>query len=412
MPNRSGLTSDRGALPYDILTRVLQDFWNLLGEDDPATPFAQLLGLRLVSKAWSRAIISTYFVGIDLHHARRAKTILDNWTDAIYGPGVPCPVKRLRIVNLWYEEAGLEAEYDAEEDLPPVLMDQAVRLIEMLGCNIEKLFIDFTSSMGAPPSMVKALKALKALKVLHITHPGSCSRTIWDYPGGGSLTEGIYDLKSLGDLLSAVPQIESLKLEHNDLEGFELQPNALPNLKHFSCRTHHENIEGLTHLCETAKNSLKSIQLFSDGVQEDIDPIFIPIKDSLEGCFTAYLDQISSALEMEFPKLRVLGTQHPPRGRGSGMSWLGWPMLKNVRTLFMLDFLTRDYWTGILKAVEVNAFEIAPNLKHVILAESFKKTDPKIVEAFKSKGIQCHFKPMMSPEEVMEWDSKLDNPLN
>ncbi|EGG12392.1 uncharacterized protein MELLADRAFT_59040 [Melampsora larici-populina 98AG31] len=394
--DESDFKTDRGALPYEIITRILADFWGLLDNKDSTSPSAQLLGLRLVSKAWSTAIISTYFVYIHLHHAKRAKTLLDNWTDALYAPGLLCPVKRLRIDNLWYAEAGLEAECDTEE----VLMDQA-------------LILDFTYSMGAPPSMVKAVKALKALNELHITHPGSCSRTIWEHPGGGSCTEGIYDLKSLGKLLSAVSQIKSLKLEHNDLEGLRLKPNALPNLKHFRFTTHPENIEGLTHICETAKNSLKCVQVFSDGHQEDIDPIFEPIKDSLEACFTAFLDQFSrSALEMEFPKLRILGTQHPPRGVGSGLNWLNWPMLQNVRTLFMLDFLTRDYWKGILKSAEVNAFEKVPNLKHIILANSIRKIDPQIVEAFKSRGIQCHFTPMLSPEEVMEWDSKLHNPLN
>lgn len=135
MPNDTDpppFTPPNGTLPFEILTCILEHFaFELCGHPIHIGPTSsdssegsdsssgaassssrlslspsQFLNFRLVCKAWSEAVISIYFRDILLDNSKRAKIILDNWTDAIYGPNLPCPVRRLSIRNMWFARQG------------------------------------------------------------------------------------------------------------------------------------------------------------------------------------------------------------------------------------------------------------------------------------------------------------------
>lgn len=111
-------------LPYEILTCIVDFFVDLLDEDSESaardfTSSPELLPLRLISKSWSKVIIQTYFHTIRLNNSKRAQIILDNWTDALYGPNLPCPVKQLYIRDLMYNlDPDSKAECKVKGDFP------------------------------------------------------------------------------------------------------------------------------------------------------------------------------------------------------------------------------------------------------------------------------------------------------
>ncbi|EGG12396.1 uncharacterized protein MELLADRAFT_101747 [Melampsora larici-populina 98AG31] len=424
-PNPSPSTPLNGTLPFEILTCILDYFaFELHGQPvriGPTSPDSsegsdssseaassssrlslspsQFLDYRLVCKAWSEAVISIYFRDIRLDNSRRAQIILDNWTDAIYGPNLSCPVRRLSIRNMWYSRQGAIVRC-RDRASPPVVMDQVVPLIKLLGLNLNELSIVYTHSMGVRPAMVKAVQALTHLKELSISH------VPW-----GSYAKGIYDSKSLVDLMAAIPRLECLTIHWSDLGNLPFKPNALSKLRRFSFTSYCNNSKALTHICETAKDSLKVVDISSgDRGQENIGRILKPIQANLEGCFTTVFSVIpTSVLKMEFPKLRVIASWHCPFPLGSELkwlNWLNWPMLQHVRTL--VTPVPQKYWKKALNLAGLNAFQKVPNLKHIIFTGSGVKADPHLTEAFKLRGVQCHCRPKFTTDEIMILWTKLD----
>lgn len=267
-------------------------------------------------------------------------------------------------------------------------MYQATRLIELIGPNLVGLNLQFVISMGASPAMIEAVNALKDLKGLSITYTPCWIET------------GLYDLKSLADMVNAIPQLENLTIhEQWSLDGFRLNPNALSKLKMLSCTYFPNDVESLTHICKTAKDSLKVIRIrrsemidhipsHGDG---DIGPILKPIAANLEVCFNeVFTAQMTSlVLEMEFPKLRMFGSHDLPEEIGSKLDWLDCPMLRNLETIVMPYISTKDYWKEALESAGIDAFQKVPKLKHMIFTGG-PKTDPQLVEAFQLRGIRCH----------------------
>lgn len=107
---------NQNGLPLEILEHILQDFVNRLLETQDreihaprahlnASPYlnlgsyAELIQLRLISKAWSRAVITFYFETISVDNSERANLILNNWKDDLFQPN-HCPVKRISIKNI------------------------------------------------------------------------------------------------------------------------------------------------------------------------------------------------------------------------------------------------------------------------------------------------------------------------
>ncbi|EGG12393.1 uncharacterized protein MELLADRAFT_70627 [Melampsora larici-populina 98AG31] len=115
---------------------------------------------------------------------------------------------------------------------------------------------------------------------------------------------------------------------------------------------------------------------------------------------------------MEFPKLRVVGSFYLDED-GLDMAWLHWPMMRNVRTLVMFDTLTTAYWEEALELAGVKAFRTVPNLKHIIFVSQFDDDmSPELVKAFKTRGVHCHCVPSLPYDEIMELESKLNDPCD
>ncbi|EGG12395.1 uncharacterized protein MELLADRAFT_101748 [Melampsora larici-populina 98AG31] len=411
--DQSPMTPELRGLPVEILTYILDWYvyqFDKSNGDSPkwwlaTRPSCGLLGMRLVCKTWSEAIIKMYFHRMCVHKSKRAKCILDNWNHTMYGSILLCPVRDLTIARLRYEHMGIEGRGEIQESpRPPVTMYEAVRLIERLGINVESLTFEFKYSMGFSPAMIKAVRPLKNLKELDIRYfIGSR-----DWPG-------ICDPESFGNLITAIPRLESLSLQEGwHLDGIRLQPNTLSNLKEFSFNLCPENIKGLAHICQTAKPSLKVIDIRFASEMEHANVAFDPMKAILDHHFIIIRgagDPIpTSVLNMEFPKLRVMGIHHR-EGYTSQTGWLHSPMLQNVRTMVVFH----SYCYGGLRALkfaEVEALRNVPNFRHIIFVGwSDAKVDPDLIQAFKLRGIKCHFVSCLSHVKILELESEFDDTL-
>lgn len=398
-------------LPVEILTYILE-FYVYQFDQEPygrsskywiaRCAASQLLGMRLVCKVWSEAIFKMCFHDVIFRKSKRADTILDNWTHSIYGSVLLCPVRYLCFYRLRYEEMGVQSGCEREESpRPPVTMYQAVRLIERLGLNVEILTLEFDYSMGFPPAMIKAVRPLENLKELHIEHFIASRHA-----------PGICDPKSLADLITAIPRLESLSLREGWLlDGIRLRPDTLSNLKEFTFALYPNNIKGLAHICHTAKDSLKVISVCFEGFMEDDDVTIEPFKAILEGHFTFIQRGVIpiSVLKMEFPQLRVMGINHCEKYTSG---WLHSPMLQNVRTIVIFHSWEPSYPKGALKLADFEAFRTVPHIRHIIfVGRSDAKLDPELSRAFKLRGIQCHFVSYLSHDEILEFESKISDTL-
>ncbi|EGF98165.1 uncharacterized protein MELLADRAFT_118586 [Melampsora larici-populina 98AG31] len=401
-------------LPFEIITYIVDFFVDLLDEDSgsgagSSTSSPKLLPLRLISKSWSKVIIQTYFRTIRLDNSKRVQIILDNWTDALYGPNQPCPVKHLYIGDLMYN---LDPDSKAEckvkvgrKESPPVSIDQAVRLINLLGANIYHLSLAYSWSMGISPAMLEAVKALEDLEELRILHHETYYRK----------SRGTYDSKSLGDLLAVVPQLECLTLRYHKLDGMQLEAISLANLRQFTFTSAQHNAKEIAHICETAKNSLTVVEFHSEGLVNDLDIILAPIQANLEGCFAyGYGCQLpESVLKMEFPKLRVLGRTDCPKQKRYPMDWLDWPMFRNVRTIVQDTYQAEGDWIKTLEPASPECFQVVPKLKLMIftmVGYDMYPISPKMVEVFKKGGVECYYTyetPHLELDDIMELELDL-----
>ncbi|EGG01728.1 uncharacterized protein MELLADRAFT_72928 [Melampsora larici-populina 98AG31] len=423
-----------GRLPFEIIVQILREFVNQSEKNldhyesaarEPylrRSSYTELIKLRLVSKMWSNAVIPFYFETISIDNSKYANLILDNWNDGFFGSNFHCPVKRLTIGRLSLPKEVVQEEEevdckkwkeDAAERANLVTVNQVARLIELLGINLKTLNITFFCSMGVSHELVEACKTIRELKSISILF--DCI-DVDNEPI--NVDTGPIDVDSISRLLSALPRIESLYFGINCVEPMSLEPPALQNLRHYSFMLEWVCLEGICHIIQTSKTTLKIIELLSGSEPtEGVERVFEPIKDTLEGLFTSTsADQIiEHVTEWDFPNLRVIRTHYPPEEVETEIYWLQDPILKNVRTIVTDLDCSEEYWIVALELAGVDALKGAPNFKHIVFTKSehskSQEIDPELVKAFKSHGVQCHFSHELTPDECMELDYQLNGPM-
>lgn len=107
-------------LPFEILVQILRELadqsdnkcdlnTSAASEPDLKRPsYTELIDLRLVSKTWSKALMSFCFETISVDSSQRAKSIIDHWNEDLFKPHFDCPVKTLVIKGLWYHKEEVE----------------------------------------------------------------------------------------------------------------------------------------------------------------------------------------------------------------------------------------------------------------------------------------------------------------
>ncbi|EGG00011.1 uncharacterized protein MELLADRAFT_112230 [Melampsora larici-populina 98AG31] len=403
---QSSTPPDKGWLPYDIVSQIVDIFVSDLGHyryDDHDTSsdeyllhesITELLQLRLVSKTWSEAVIPFAFHSMELHSSKAVQVILDNWSK-IQAPDRPCPVKRLIIQDLFFVDHTNEKSVKGLKSTV-IFMDQAVKLIELIGENLNELTMLFVDGFGIAPNLVKAVKRIKDLKKLCIQDGEG-----YDLPAG-------YVPQSLSDLLVAVPKLQAFTLEYVVLMWFQLKSPALSNLQYFNFRFFPNNLDAIGHIVKTAKESLKIIEYRGDF--KDARLVFGPIANTLEGLITYIVedDIPQSAKNMKFPKLRLFRTRlfREPDRFGRFEHFLNWPIFHSIRTLVLDSYEGAYYLTDHLERGGKSPFENTPNLKHIIFmidesSGGCSAVTLKLVEDLKTYGIRCHMRPESKPEKLM-----------
>lgn len=408
------------SLPYEILNQILTEFVDQLYKESglygeiPSEPYfdklayTELITLRLISKTWSKAVIQFYFHTIVIDCSRRAKLILENWTDTLFGPHLPCPVRRLTIVEVWDSQAEGSNAPSKTSGLGAPSTDQVARLIDLLGPKLHTLNITLKYCMRAPPDLIKAIKTIEELKTLRIS---------FENPR----TAGTYQLDSSSELFSAIPTLKNLSLNFNSLGGFNLNPLALSNLRYFSFPYYKQNLEVISGITRASRNTLKFIEL-DTAIEppEALRQVFEPIKDKLEGLFAnSILDQLSkSVTSMDFPSLRVIGTRSLLLHHLGSKTCLQAPIFKNVRTLIADLPKSETYWIHAFNSRFVNVYNLRKlsNFKHIVFTHQVKHSesrviDPKLVETLKSYGVQCHLTHQLTSDEILDLDNKLNGPM-
>ncbi|EGG09394.1 uncharacterized protein MELLADRAFT_95842 [Melampsora larici-populina 98AG31] len=404
-------------LPFEIVNQILQEFVHELPKEPslagpPPLPaltseaYKELIALRLISKTWSKAVIPFYFRTISIQNSKRAKVILDNWSDSLFRPNFSCPVKRLSVTRVCcLEEEACILEKHCPEGSTCVSINQLERSITLLGTNLKALDVNFIDCKTISPNLIKAIKTINELKSL------SLFITCW------KLDRGSFDLDSLSNFFSAMPKLEYLKL-FDDAPNFDFKPPALSNLRYFYFTAHRANIQGNSQVTRAAKDTLRIMELCYSNCRGlvQLAQIFEPVKDTLEGFFTsAFNEDVPRDVEnLTFPNLKVLETQFFTAHPKSGFTWLEGPMLKNVRTIFT-RLRVEHCWQESLELGGVNALKNLPNFKHLVFIKNrgeTKANNPDLIEAFKSHGVECHVTDPLSPDGMMELDRLLNGPIN
>ncbi|KAH9810575.1 hypothetical protein DFH28DRAFT_1033920 [Melampsora americana] len=258
--------------------------------------------------------------------------------------------------------------------------------------------------MAISPDLIPAIQTIKDLKSLTIS---------FDCDG---VNYGTYDFNSLSGLFSVIPNLEYLSTHHDQMNAFKLNPPALSNLRYFSLQCDEENLKGNIHITQTAKNTLKMIELAHGYIVpiEGLKQILEPIQDTLEGLFTIrFTDQVIKKVQnMNFPRLRVIKTQFDDEFIPE-IKWLKAPMLKNVRTIINPIVDSQDYWFEALERAGVNALKKVPNFKHIVFTNDehneSQDLDPELMDLFKSHGVQCHVTDHgLTADEIMALDYDLN----
>lgn len=408
------------SLPFEILSRVVETYVSQLGSlphDDQDTgsdrtlfysSTTELLRLRLVSRTWSKAIVPFAFETVRLRTSRSVQSMLKHWSSSIYAPSAQCPVKRLIIERLAYLQPSDEKILEkGMKKQCPVFMDEAANLIELIGGNLKELRLEFIDSFGISPSLRKALTHLQHLKKLNLLEGRKPLE----------VEEGLFEPKSLADLLFVIPKLEYLTIQWLDLENLELTAPALSNLRYFNFLYEDDNLAAIAHICRTAKESLKIIECAGISAElEEVERIFGPIKNTLEGLFTFFItyDIPKCAINMKFPKLRVFRTQYCDSTYQDNL-FLTWPMLLNIRTLVLHIEGGQYYLNYHFQHAGQHPFHTTPKLRHIIfiLSERWNaetSVAPELIKTLDSHRIQCHVLPATKPEELMELDLKLNGP--
>lgn len=324
----------------------------------------------------------------------------------IYIPQFRCPVKRLRVQELWHTHAERCEVPSVNRSSGWPTIEQAVTLINLLGQNLKTLVITLRCCLKVSPGLIKAIKTIQNLKSLTIS---------FDY----ERSKGRYDLDSLSELFSVIPRIDRLSLHCEPLARLNLKPPALSNLRYFYF-TYGKNVEGITKIIQASKNTLKFIEIDTDirphnPPPEGLRQVFEPIKDTLEGLFVYNIpSQLGdNVTDMDFPSLRVVGTQCMFHLIRAERYRLQAPMFKNVRTIVAGLTIGEDYWQRAFKLADVNTLKKVIRFKHIVFTlrkeSARQEIDPEVVEAFESYGVQCHLTDELSSDEILVHAKNLFN---
>lgn len=157
---------------------------------------------------------------------------------------------------------------------------------------------------------------------------------------------------------------------------------------------------------------------------DDLGIAIEPLQETLESLFIQHLPRgiPKDVRNLTFPKLRVV------RGffwflQGADpvehLEWLQRPILQNVRTLIMDPRWGKDYWRTALEHLGEGTLVKPRDLKHFIFTyrvPGSTEDDEPLIRALNSHGIQCHFMPDPTYDQIlaMEWDTefKLNGPTN
>lgn len=292
-------------------------------------------------------------------------------------------------------------------------------MIHLLGDNVTELDLMVYGRFDFTSSFVKAVGRLKHLKILVINHEYA-PRDNKPINNGEiepvnndqldimknfqvfqkRLDERQIELKEaelvqseereeeqLAALLDAIPSLEYLTIGYEELKPMNFASKTLSNLRYFCFTYSEEGVEGITCICEQAKDTLKAIEYFSAAEDcEELGPAFEVLRETLEGVFviSAYGQVPGKIAQSVFPRLRVLRTESGTEQFFHG-AFPDWPMLRTIRTLIMdLHYVTTNECLDYPQHL--------PNLKQMVFYPSVtdKPLDDNLVEEFDACGIKCH----------------------
>lgn len=401
LPKRHLTTPHQIFLPFEIASQIVEEFVSQWDDLDPgcrSPSRTELLRLRLVSRTWSKAIIPFAFHTLRLHRLHRVKVNPRNWSNLIHN-GLPYPVKRLMIQDL----TGMEEDESNETRLVEeglkfaAFMKEVAGVIEFIGPGLTELKLLYDHPFGISSTLISAVKHIKHLKKLKI-QGGHCNP------------------KSLADLLVAIPNLESLTIDYDNLEGLALEAPALSNLRVFTFDSHY-SLNGIAHICATAKETLKVIEFKFNTIPEinfdEAGQVFGPIRGTLEGLIASYRRLPEDVTNMDFPKLRFLYNRYTSY---FDEGFLTWKMFRAIRTLALDIDYGPYYLEKYLWHAGERPFCTTPNLKHIIFILDWAPygpncVPPELVEALESHRIQCHIMPGMKPDEFLSVDYELNGPM-
>ncbi|KAH9817135.1 hypothetical protein DFH28DRAFT_1094532 [Melampsora americana] len=101
--------------------------YEIISDNQPST-YTELLRLHLVSKTWKQSTAPFAFQFFKIRGSNGTQIIFKNWSSSIYAPYLPFPVKR--------RENDETSPKEAQES--PIFMDQATKLIELIGLNLNQ----------------------------------------------------------------------------------------------------------------------------------------------------------------------------------------------------------------------------------------------------------------------------------
>ncbi|EGG03225.1 uncharacterized protein MELLADRAFT_109348 [Melampsora larici-populina 98AG31] len=301
--------------------------------------------------------------------------------------------------DLWNSKS---AEFSIPGTSNPPTMDQLAKIIKLLGQSLRSLTITFRCAMQISPHLMEAIKTIDNLKSLSMRFNHWFSR--YEYE--------THDLPSLSELFLSIPNLEHLSLNCVSLGHLDLKPPSLSKLRYFAF-TYGGDLGGIHDIVQASKHTLKFIDFYT-RIQPPVDLRLLlePIKDTLEGIFPYFIeDQLDkSVTDLDFPNLRVIATQCLV-----DIYWLQEPMFKHIRTIVADLYETEHYWRDVLKEANVNAFEKLPNFKHFVFTtdekSKYQEIYSELLEAFESRGIQCHLTDELTSVQILELDNTLNGPM-
>lgn len=269
--------------------------------------------------------------------------------------------------------------------------DFGLSFLEAVG-RLKNLKILVINHKDAPPhSEPVNIYLLKMQKDLEILHKRLDDERRIKLKDAKLMSSDKREEEPLPALLDVIPSLESLAIGYEGLKPMKFASRTLSNLCYLCFTYSRELVEGLTCICEQAKDTLKVIEYFSAKEDcEEVGPVFEALRNTLEGVFVISADgQIPRSISQSgFPRLRVLRTSDGEQQCFVGAAFPDWPMLRTVRTLVMdLYHVDQDECLRYPQHL--------PSLKQMVFCTHRTDTalDNHLVQEFNERGINCHLIP-------------------